>query len=586
VTRLLDVDRLAVRVLPGSSVAVGGALFSRLPMELLRRVAARRPTGLHYVAWGGGLPLEMFLEAGMVSRLSFCFSSLDVFGLAPRFRAALEGGALEVEEWTALGMIQALQAAGQNLPSAAFQPPRGSDLHAHLLAGDPVTRTEVAVAARLDVDTLLIHVQRADAEGNIEIQGARGLDISLIAAARQVLVTAEEIVPRGSLGAPRALVVSRHHVDAVAHAPGGAYPTSCLPYYAADYQALRDAAADPLKPMRPGLRLQRARRAALISPDQVRDALERRPASEPREATTSDVMIHWLARRYEPGSICSAGAVSPLALGSYLLAQQLTQPAPSIITTSGGYWDVGPRPLLFGLGEVLDFASAPVHVGGDETYHDLYQRGRVDYEVVNVAQIDARAATNNLWVTSPTGRRIRLPGQGGMADVADMHANFVLYQTRQSPLSMVERVQASSARRVLHTAAEREAVGYRPGSTEVITDLAVFRLDDGASYLKPVSLHPGVSSAALNEACGFPVAADGLPVTDVPDAAALRLLDRLVDPLGLREVEFVPAAEREALLTAALAREDDLIDEISERAPAPGDQPVHRASNDRVDDDR
>ena len=569
-TAVTDADGLAARVDPGSTVAIGGALFSRLPIGLIRRVAARRVSGLHYVAWGGGLPLEMFLDADMISRLSFCFSSLDVFGMAPRFRAALEAGAIDATEWTALGMIQALQAAGQNLPSASLQEPAGSDLRPHLTATDPASGETVALARRMDIDTLLLHAQRADTDGNIEIQGVRGLDLSLIPAARQVLVTVEELVPCGSLGAARSVIISRHLVSAIAVMPDGAFPSSCLPYYAASYRAIRELAEDPLRPTPAAEYLDRARSAARITPQAVEAALAARPAAEPGQVSTAELMMAWLAARYEPGSTCSAGAVSPLALGSYLLAKELTDPGPSIITTSGGYWDIGPRPLLLGLGEVLDFASAPLHMGGDETYHQLYQSGRIDYEVINVAQVDARAATNNLWVTSPSGRTIRLPGQGGMADVADMHANFVLYQTRQSPLSLVEQVTQVSARRVLHATADREASGYRPGNTALITNLAVFEPDEATGRLRPVSLHPGVSAAQLRAATGFAVDADGLPVTAAPEAAALDLLRGRIDPLGLRDLEFVAARDRTAVIQRVLAAEEQLIDEVTDGpAPAP-----------------
>ena len=86
----------------------------------------------------------------------------------------------------------------------------------------------------------LLHAQRADEDGNVEIQGGRGLDLSSIFAARNVLVTVEEIVPAGTFqmdAAPRAFIlpVVRHRYCA---RPLGAYPTSCLPYYPTDYREL------------------------------------------------------------------------------------------------------------------------------------------------------------------------------------------------------------------------------------------------------------------------------------------------------------------------------------------------------------
>ena len=61
-------------------------------------------------------------------------------------------------------------------------------------------------------------------------------------AARQVLVTVEEIVPVGALSNDgRQSILTRNQVSAIALAPGGAYPASCLPFYVTDYQALSRA---------------------------------------------------------------------------------------------------------------------------------------------------------------------------------------------------------------------------------------------------------------------------------------------------------------------------------------------------------
>lgn len=559
-TTFTDLDGLADRVRSDSTVAIGGALLSRLPIALIRAVLTRRPRRLHYVAWGGGLPLEMFLEAGAVSRLSFCFSSLDVFGLAPRFRAALEADAVAVQEWTALGMIQALRAAGEHLPSATLQVPYATSVGPQRRVQDHVSGEDVAAVPALPIGTLLLHATRADTDGNIEIQGTRGLDLSLIPAASEVLVTVEEIVPRGMLGAPKAQIVPRRLVTAVAKVPGGAFPTSSLPHYAADYRGIARVADDPL-----GDRQDRDERRALFARatrlgiDEVRAAMPV-PVADDRGADVAELMMTNLAAMYEPGAVLSAGAVSPLALGSYLLALHRCTPKPTLLTTSGSYIDIAPRPLLLGLGEVLDFASAPIHMGSDESYHQYYQPGRVDFEVVNVAQVDATGATNNLWVTSPSGRRIRLPGQGGMADVADMHANFVVYQPRQSALTLVDTVARVSAARALHTAEERQRLGYRPGRTRVVTNLAVLERSPGLGRLEAVSLHPGVTDDVLREATGFRLDRPTSHITDVPDSETLRILRCQVDPLGMRYLEFASGKERTGALDAVIAAEERIIE--------------------------
>src|SRR5918994_2073119 len=108
------------------TLAVGGTLFTRMPVRLLAAVCDRGPRDLHYASWGGGLPLELLLEAGAVTKATLCFSSLDIFGQAPRFQAAIQDGTIELIEWNAHAFAQALSAGKRRLPSEPFTWPATS----------------------------------------------------------------------------------------------------------------------------------------------------------------------------------------------------------------------------------------------------------------------------------------------------------------------------------------------------------------------------------------------------------------------------------------------------------------------------
>src|SRR5688500_8796426 len=199
---ILKLPELAALVHSGARLGIGGFHFSRLPIALIQEVVRQGVRDLEYVRWGGSLGLEMLLEAGAVRSMALCFNSLDVFGLAPRFRQAVEDGSVPLEEWTALGMMQGFHAAQHGLPSMPFPLPHGSEIVARsgfaTVYPDPIAGTAVGAARALPLDVFLLHAQRADADGNVEIQGGRGLDLSSIFAAREVLVTVEEIVPAGT----------------------------------------------------------------------------------------------------------------------------------------------------------------------------------------------------------------------------------------------------------------------------------------------------------------------------------------------------------------------------------------------------
>jgi glutaconate CoA-transferase, subunit A len=588
---------LAQQVPSSSRIGVGGVHLARLPIALIEKVLALGRRDFTYVSWGGGLPLELFLEADALKKLVFCFSSLDIFGLAPRFREALESQRIEVEEWSALAMIQGLHAAFFNLPEMPFQLPTGSDL---MSVGNfwkqtisPFTGEPVGQARRLDIDVLLIHAQRADREGNVEIQGARGLDLSLLGAAKTKLFTVEEVVDVGKLGdAPKSYVLPRNFVTAVTCVPQGAYPTSCLPYYTTDYRRLVDyvreedqkkkaiptpGLASTTKIAKPEVKAETPR---FRCSDQRMKFLQR-SAHVPLRALTFDRLARFghaadinapytvdeflavaLAREYDNSSICSVGSVSPLAMVSYLLAKRSHAPKLTLISLNGGFVDVESHPMSLTLAEPLDGQTAKVFWGGDETYHWYYQTGRITHEVITVAQVDVHGRTNNAWIETK-GKRLRLPGQGGMADVANLHKNFVLYLTRHSPERFVDAVSFCTASRGLLTDEVRIKAGLQPGKVRLISNLGIFELDFAGQTFRLVSIHPNVNLEEVRQQTGGEfLVADPLPTTVPPNPEQLRLIRQEIDPFGIRRLEFVPSKSRLEMIESILSAEEKLLEEV------------------------
>jgi glutaconate CoA-transferase subunit A len=591
-TEIVSIQDLAAQVPSGVRLGVGGVHLSRLPIALIREVIAAGTKDFTFVSWGGGLPLELLLEAKAVRRLLFCFSSLDIFGLAPRFREALENQQIESEEWTALAMMQGLHASHFRLPEMPFQLPAGSQLMEHgdfwKAAPSVFGQGQVGQARRIDVDVLLLHAQRADRDGNIEIQGSRGFDLSLLGAARKVLVTAEEIVETGRLGAPLSFVLPREFVTAVAHRPWGAWPTSCLPYYSTDYSELLrcvreeqsrrksaavSVAAEPSLAAAPaGERKVFLASAAAIRTADLAPAVLRqfRVPVESEACAIDELMAVALSREYDNHSICSVGSVSPLAMVSYLLAKKTHAPRLTIIALNGGFIDIDYHPMSLTAAEPLELASAKICWGGDETYHWYYQQGRITHEVITTAQVDQRGRTNNAWVGSGE-KRLRLPGQGGMADVANLHRHFILYLTRHSRQRFVEAVDFSTASRGLLTDEERRAAGLPPGKVRLISDLGIFELDHADRLFRLVSLHPGVQLDEVRDNTGGELlVAENLAVTQPPTPEQLRQVREEIDPFGIRRLEFVPGRDRLGLIESILSAETAMVRHLAgARIPLP-----------------
>jgi len=307
--------------------------------------------------------------------------------------------------------------------------------------------------------------------------------------------------------------------------------------------------------------------AAIRTPDLTAAVLAPHRRPEPSEYTIDELLAVALSREYDNQSVCSVGSVSPLAMVSYLLAKKTHAPGLTIIALNGGFIDIDVHPMSLTAAEPLEFGSAKIVWGADETYHWYYQQGRITHEVITTAQIDHRGRTNNAWI-STGDKRLRLPGQGGMADVANLHRNFTLYLTRHSRERFVEAVDFCTASRGLLTDEERRAAGLPPGSVRLLTDLGIFELDHSDRLFRLVSLHPGVTLDHVRDQTGGEVlVAQSLATTEPPTPEQLRQMREEIDPFGIRRLEFVPGRDRLSMIESILDAEAAMVRQLKGLTP-------------------
>jgi glutaconate CoA-transferase subunit A len=164
-------------------------------------------------------------------------------------------------------------------------------------------------------------------------------------------------------------------------------------------------------------------------------------------------------------------------------------------------------------------------------------------EFFRPAQVDATGATNNVRIGPADSPKLRLPGAAGIPDVSPGSRTARLYVPRHSPRVFVERLDFVSGA----GAGALGVHGPAPGPVRVFTDLAVLRPYDGRLGVE--RLMPGVSAEQVQEATGFELAAGPAPEpVEAPAREVLEVLREEVDPLGLRELDFLPARDRLARL--------------------------------------
>src|SRR5688572_12721217 len=182
---------------------------------------------------------DQMVAAGCAKKVVFSYMGNPGVGSLRIVRKAIEKGALEWEEYSHFGMITRLQAGASGLPFLPMNQTGATDLErANPLikrVTDPYSGQEVIVVPALNPDVAIVHVQRADENGNAHLWGIIGEQKEVAFAAKHVILTAEEIVDEQVIRSdPNRTLVPGFIVDAVCHVPHAAHPSYAQGYYDRD----------------------------------------------------------------------------------------------------------------------------------------------------------------------------------------------------------------------------------------------------------------------------------------------------------------------------------------------------------------
>jgi glutaconate CoA-transferase, subunit A len=241
IVSLAEAIRLAVH--DGDAVAMEG--FTHLiPFAAGHEVIRQDRRDLTLIRMTPDLIYDQLIGAGCASKLVFSWGGNPGVGSLHRFRDAVENGwpaPLELEEHSHAGMANRYAAGASGLPFAVLRGYNGTGLAA--IPGSaaesirpitcPFTGETLTAVSALAPDVAVIHAQRADRAGNVQLWGITGVQKEAILSAGKSVVTVEEIVdvldPR-----PNAVVLPAWTVTYVAEVPDGAHPSYALGYSVRD----------------------------------------------------------------------------------------------------------------------------------------------------------------------------------------------------------------------------------------------------------------------------------------------------------------------------------------------------------------
>jgi glutaconate CoA-transferase subunit A len=182
---------------------------------------------------------DQLIGMGCARKLVFSWGGNPGVGSLHRLRDAVEHGwpaALELEEHSHAGMAAAYAAGAANLPFGVLRGYAGNDLAAHTRLATiacPFTGEELTAVRAHRPDVGIVHAQRADRDGNVQLWGILGVQKEVVLASARTIVTVEEVVDELQ-PLPGAVVLPGWVIDAVCEAPRGAHPSYAHGYYDRD----------------------------------------------------------------------------------------------------------------------------------------------------------------------------------------------------------------------------------------------------------------------------------------------------------------------------------------------------------------
>lgn len=261
-------EAIAELVPDGTSVALGLQLEQMIPFAAGHEIIRQKKRGLTLIGPISDILFDQLIAAGCVEGVIAAWVGNVMMGSAYNFRRAVEQGGLKVVNLTNFSVALALQAAAMGVPFLPTRTALGSDVardneffveidspFADIESGESVTRAgggrgrplrehrgeaqpgddKLHAVRALSPDVAIVHLQRADREGNAHCWGNFGVMIEAVRAAKRVIVVAEEVVDPGVISSdPNRSVIPGFLVNAVVECRYGAHPSPVQGCYKRD----------------------------------------------------------------------------------------------------------------------------------------------------------------------------------------------------------------------------------------------------------------------------------------------------------------------------------------------------------------
>jgi glutaconate CoA-transferase subunit A len=243
-TKLLTMREAMARHVPdGAMVLLGAQMEQMIPFAAGHEIIRQGKRDLQLVGPISDVLFDQMIGAGCVARVLAAWVGNVSAGVGYCFRRAVEQQIprrVDTVDYSNFTVALALHAGALGVPFLPTYSTLGSDI----LAGNtrlrefasPVDASKLVAVEALRPDVAILHVQRADEQGNAHLWGNLGVAVDGARASRSVIVVAEEIVvPEVIASDPNRTLIQGFQVAAVVHEPWGAHPSPVQGYYGRDH---------------------------------------------------------------------------------------------------------------------------------------------------------------------------------------------------------------------------------------------------------------------------------------------------------------------------------------------------------------
>ncbi len=233
-------DAISTYVHDGDLIGIGGLSFWRKPASACREIIRQEKKDLSICTFVGGIEVDMLIGAECVSEVRASFVGMEVFGMAPHYRKAVEAGKVNISEESEASLALGLKCSYLKVPFMPLKGIIGTDFPKVRKDikqfEDPLgSGTQLMALPKIDLDVTILHVPYADEFGNGNIAGAVWLDDDMAKTAKKTIIICEKLVETEDIRyLPGKAQLPMQTTDAVVKIPFGAHPTSCYNRYTFD----------------------------------------------------------------------------------------------------------------------------------------------------------------------------------------------------------------------------------------------------------------------------------------------------------------------------------------------------------------